>query len=269
MKIALTIAGYDPSSGAGVTADLMVFAAHGLYGTSAITSLTVQSTTGVRSSQPVSAETLRQMLDCLHSDLPPAGIKIGMLATAKAVEVVANYLEAVRRTSPQTPVVLDPVLRSSSGRELLSLEGLALLHKRLLPLVDWVTPNLSELSLLTDLPVARRNQVEPAARLLQSSYPKVNVFATGGHLEQPDDLLLTVTGDLHWIPGERIDSTSTHGTGCALSSALLSRLVSGGEALAAATSAKHYVAEAIRRAVPLGHGHGPLNHLWPLQQGKK
>jgi hydroxymethylpyrimidine/phosphomethylpyrimidine kinase len=271
MKIALTIAGYDPSSGAGVTADLMVFAAHGLYGTSAITSLTVQSTTGVRSSQPVSAETLRQTLDCLHSDLPPAGIKIGMLATAEAVEVVAQYLEEVQGASPLTPVVLDPVLRSSSGRELLSLEGLALLRKHLLPLVGWVTPNLAELSLLTDLPVTRRDQVEPAVRLLQSTYPKLNILATGGHLEQPDDLLLPASGDLHWIPGERVDSSSTHGTGCALSSALLSRLVSGDEALAAATGAKHYVAEAIQRAVPLGHGHGPLNHLWPLQlqQGKK
>jgi len=110
MKIALTIAGFDPSSGAGVTADIMVFAAHGFFGTSAITSLTIQSTTGVRGSQPVSGKTLVDTLDCLHSDLPPAGIKIGMLATAEIVATVSSYLEGIRRLSPHTPVVLDPVL---------------------------------------------------------------------------------------------------------------------------------------------------------------
>jgi len=266
MKIALTIAGYDPSSGAGITADLMVFAAHGLYGTSAITSLTVQSTTGVQSSQPVAPETLRQTLDCLHADLPPAGIKIGMLATAEMVEVVAQYLEDVRRVTPQTLVALDPVLTSSLGRELLSVQGLASLRKHLLPLVDWVTPNLAELSMLTDRPVTSQKQVESASCLLQNSYPNLNILATGGHLEQPNDLLLTPGGKSSWIAGERIESTSTHGTGCALSSALLSRVVLGDEAIAAATAAKHYVTEAIRRAVPLGHGHGPLNHLWPLQK---
>jgi hydroxymethylpyrimidine/phosphomethylpyrimidine kinase len=265
MKIALTIAGYDPSSGAGVTSDLMVFAAHGLYGTSAITSLTVQSTTGVKNSQPVAAETLRETLECLHSDLPPAGIKIGMLATAEIVEVVARYLETVRKVAPQTPVVLDPVLSSSSGRELLSVEGLARLRKLLLPLVDWVTPNLSELCLLSGAPVTSRDQVEPAARLLQNAYRRLTVLATGGHLDQPDDLLLCPGENPLWVPGKRIESTSTHGTGCALSSALLSRLLLGDSSSRAATAAKHYVSEAIRRAVPIGHGHGPLNHLWPLQ----
>lgn len=110
----LTIAGFDPSSGAGVTADLMVFAAHGLFGTSCITALTVQSTLGVRSSEPVSAEIVRATLDCLHTDLPPIGIKIGMLATAANVAAVADYLETIRVDSPGIPVVLDPVVRASS-----------------------------------------------------------------------------------------------------------------------------------------------------------
>ncbi|WP_035349236.1 bifunctional hydroxymethylpyrimidine kinase/phosphomethylpyrimidine kinase [Edaphobacter aggregans] len=266
MQTVLTIAGFDPSSGAGVTADLMVFAAHGLFGTSVITSLTVQSTTGVRSSQPVEAGILRQTLDCLHADLPPAGVKLGMLASAAIVEVVADYLEELKRDSPRLPVVLDPVIRSSSGRELLSPDGLALLRERLLPLASWTTPNLAELSALTGLPVNRHDDLEPATRALQHYCPALNVLATGGHLDSPDDLLLTSEGDFHWLAGERIESTSTHGTGCALSSALLSRLVLGGSALEAAWSAKHYVAEAIRRASPLGHGHGPLNHLWPLHR---
>jgi hydroxymethylpyrimidine/phosphomethylpyrimidine kinase len=266
MKTALSIAGYDPSSGAGVTSDLMVFAAHGLFGTSAISGLTVQSTLGVRSIQPLASETLRETLECLHSDLPPAGIKIGMLATVEIVEVVARYLETVRNVDPQTAVVLDPVLRSSAGRELLTAEGLTRLRQLLLPLVDWVTPNLSELSLLTGKPVTDRDQVEPVAQSLQSDYPALTILATGGHLDQPDDLLLRPSEAPLWLRGERIETTSTHGTGCALSSALLSRLLLGDDACAAATASKHYVSEAIRRAVPIGHGHGPLNHLWPLRE---
>jgi hydroxymethylpyrimidine/phosphomethylpyrimidine kinase len=265
MQTALTIAGFDPSSGAGVTADLFVFAAHGLFGTSAITSLTVQSTVGVRSSHPVDAGMVMETLECLHYDLPPAGVKIGMLATASIVEVVAAYLERMRGLTLRTPVVLDPVIRSSSGRELLSDEGVALIRERLLPLTSWVTPNLSELSLLSGLPVSSRQQMEAAAVALHNDYPELNVLATGGHLDQPDDLILTAEGELHWIPGERVVSSSTHGTGCALSSAVLSRLVLGDEPLSAATRAKHYVTEAIRRAAPMGQGHGPLNHLWQLR----
>jgi hydroxymethylpyrimidine/phosphomethylpyrimidine kinase len=264
MKIALTIAGFDPSSGSGVTADLMVFAAHGFFGTSAITSLTVQSTMGVRGSHPVSAKTLEETLDCLQSDLPPAGVKVGMLATADIVETVSLYLEKLRKLSAYTPVVLDPVLRSSSGRELLSAEGVSLLRTRLLPLVDWVTPNLAELSLLSGLPVENRDQVEPAARRLRNSFSQLSILVTGGHLDKPDDLLLAADGP-HWISGRRVESTSTHGTGCTLSSALLCRHLLGDTPLDAAKAAKHYVTEAIRRASPMGQGHGPLNHLWPLR----
>lgn len=266
MKTVLTIAGFDPSSGAGITADLMVFAAHGLFGASAITSLTVQSTLGVRNSQPVSAHILRETLDCLHDDLPPAGVKIGMLATEEIVDAVAGYLANLRRVSPQTPVVLDPILQSSSGRELLTMGGVQLLRERLLPLSDWVTPNLAELSLLAGVKIINCDQLEPSARALQSSYPNLNVVATGGHLDKPDDLLLTRDGDIHWSAGERIDSKATHGTGCTFSSALLSRLVLGDEPVDAVAAAKNYVTEAIRRAAPIGHGHGPLNHLWPLRR---
>ncbi len=266
MPTVLTIAGFDPSSGAGITADLMVFAAHGLFGTSCITSLTVQSTLGVIESHPVPAETVRATLDCLHSDLPPAGIKIGMLATAPTVATVAGYLTRLRSQAPQIPVVLDPVLRSTSGRELLDPEGLTQLRHRLLPLVDWITPNLEELSLLTGRPVTRREDLPEAAHQLQRSHPNLNVFATAGHLNPPDDLLLISAGEIHWLPGEHIASTSTHGTGCALSSAFLSRLVLGDTPYAAAQAAKQYVAEAIRSARPIGHGHGPLHHLWPLRK---
>lgn len=265
MKTALTIAGYDPSSGAGITADLMVFAAHGHFGTSAITGLTVQSTVGVRNSKPTDTTFLRETLDCLHEDLLPAGIKIGMLSTARSVETVADYIERVLKEAPDTPVVLDPVVRSSSGTDLLSRDGLAALRDRLLPLVNWATPNLDELGILCGSPVDNRGQVEPAARSLQRRLPNLNLVATGGHLDRTDDLLLTKDGSTYWIEGERIESNSTHGTGCAFSSALLSRLLLGDTPLEAATAAKFYVTEAIRHATPLGRGRGPLNLLWLMR----
>jgi len=265
MQTVLTIAGFDPSSGAGITADLMVFAAYGLYGTSCITSLTIQSTLGVRSAHALDAELVHQTLDCLDQDMPPAGIKIGMLGSAAVVETVADYLTHLRQRLPYIPVVLDPVLNSSSGRELLSEKGLGAMKSHLLPLVDWITPNLAELSLLSGLPVIRKEDLLPAARTLQLIHPGLNVLATGGHLDQPHDLLAMPSSEAVWLPGEKIETVSTHGTGCTLSSALLSRLVLGDVPLAAAESAKRYVTEALRSAVPTGRGNGPLHHLWPLR----
>ena len=161
--------------------------------------------------------------------------------------------------------MVDPVIRSSSGRELLAPEGVTLLRERLLPLASWVTPNLDELSLLSGVKVATPADVVLGSQVLRERYPDLHVLATGGHLERPDDLLMAPGCGPEWIQGERIESTSTHGTGCALSSALLSRLVLGEGPLEAAQGAKRYVAEAIRRAEPLGYGKGPLNHLWPLK----
>jgi hydroxymethylpyrimidine/phosphomethylpyrimidine kinase len=269
MQIALTIAGFDPSSGAGVTADLMVFAAHRLFGTSCITSLTVQSTLGVQATHPVAATTVRATLDCLHADLPAAGIKIGMLSTAENVAAIAEFLASLRKSETinhRIPIVLDSVMRSSSGRELLESTGVTLLRDRLLPLVDWVTPNLDELSILTGLPVASKDDMLAAALALHAAHPALTILATGGHLKPPDDLLLTPDGDARWLPGTHIPTTSTHGTGCALSSALLSRLIQGGEPYDATLAAKNYVAQALRTATPIGGGRGPIHHLWPLDK---
>jgi hydroxymethylpyrimidine/phosphomethylpyrimidine kinase len=265
MQTVLTIAGFDPSSGAGVTADLMVFAAHGLFGTSCITGLTVQSTVGVRSTTAVSGEVVKATLDCLVSDLPPAGIKIGMLTTAEIVSVVAEFLAGFRDEESRVPVVLDPVLRSSSGRELLDAAGVAAMRESLLPLVDWVTPNLEELGVLTGREVKKREDMPEAALALKEMGWELNVLATGGHLNPPDDLLVTAEGEKVWMPGTQMVSRSTHGTGCAFSSALLSRLVLGDSATDAAARAKEYVAEAIRTGIPMGRGIGPVNHLWPLR----
>jgi hydroxymethylpyrimidine/phosphomethylpyrimidine kinase len=162
-------------------------------------------------------------------------------------------------------VVLDPVLRSSSGRELLDAEGVTAMRESLLPLVDWVTPNLEELGVLTGREVRRREEMPEAAAALQEMGWELNVLATGGHLNPPDDLLAPAGGEMLWLAGEQMVSRSTHGTGCAFSSALLSRLVLGDDARDAAVAAKGYVAEAIRTAEAMGRGIGPVNHLWSLR----
>jgi hydroxymethylpyrimidine/phosphomethylpyrimidine kinase len=279
MQTVLTIAGFDPSSGAGVTADLMVFAAHGLFGTSCITALTVQSTVGVLDTHPVAAQIVGETLNCLNADIRPDGIKIGMISTEDNLLVICSYLEklheqhvAVDETC-EVPVVVDPVMRSSSGRELLDPLGVIALREKLLPLVDWVTPNLEEIAILSGQPVTRREDVPGACRALQARVLKrrgeqrLGILATGGHLDPPYDFLLMPDGESLWLPGQRVKTRSTHGTGCAFSSAFLSRLVLGDAPQEAAVAAKRYVAEALRTAEGIGTGRGPMKHLWPLLNG--
>jgi len=196
-----------------------------------------------------------------------AGIKIGMLGTAAAVEAVTSFLDGLRKRGREIPVVVDPVLRASSGKELLHTGSIEALKTQLLPLVNWVTPNLDELVRLTGMPVKDREQMALAADALQRSVQgqAIGVLAKGGHLEIPDDLVLTADREKIWLRGERVETTSTHGTGCALSSALLCRLVLGDGVIEAADGAKKYVAEAMRRAEKIGQGRGPMNLLWPLR----
>jgi hydroxymethylpyrimidine/phosphomethylpyrimidine kinase len=258
----LTIAGHDPSSGAGITADLQTFAAHRLLGTSAITALTVQSTLGVAQIHAVPPTLLQHTLQYLCADLPPAGIKIGMLDSAEIVSTVAAFLAV--GCEPKIPVVLDPILRSSSGASLLTPEALETLHNQLLPSVTWITPNWFELSALTDLPIETLAQAEAATHALALRHPHLHIVATAGDRSEPIDILRLPTGEIHRFVGEHIESTSTHGTGCAFSSALLCLLVLRDTPIEAVRGAKHFVTEAIRRAPNLGHGKGPLNLLWHL-----
>ncbi len=264
MKTVLTIAGFDPSSGAGITADLMVFAAHGLFGTSCITALTVQNTLGVFATHPIALDTVTDTLLHLLDDLPPAGIKIGMLATAGNVSAVAAFLARMRRQQP-VAVVLDPVVKSSSGKPLLDPAGISAIRSELLPLVDWVTPNIAELGALLDRDLPPGSDLLGAASDLQRLGRDLSVVVTGGDLDPPDELLLVSDSSPWTLPGQKIQTSSTHGTGCTFSSSLLSRLVLGDQPRQAAEAAKAYVAHAMRTAVPLGKGHGPLNHLWPLR----
>ena len=263
--VALTVAGFDPSSGAGITADLKVFAAHGLFGVSAITALTVQSTQGVRGVEPVSGRLLRESLACLRDDMEIAGVKIGMLGSSEAVEALAGFLSGAG--IPRERVVLDPVLRSSSGRALLDDDGVALLREKLLPVVGWVTPNLAELAVLTgETEPETREAIPSAARELaqmaaSGGNPELNIVVTGGHLERPDDFLERRAGTnagfqaSGWRLGRRTAPD-------AVLSALLSRLLRGDSGMEAVGAAKRYVREAMLAAYPIGKGRGPMHHLY-------
>ncbi len=268
--VGLTIAGFDPSSGAGVTADLKVFAAHGIYGMAAVTALTVQSTLGVQGSRAVDAELLKQTLECLRDDVDFSGIKIGMLAEAGLVEVVANFLAGLG-DEVRERVVLDPVMRSSSGRLLLEARGVEALKGRLLRQVGWITPNVDEAAALTRLPVGNREEIATAAARLQemaaeAGNGELNVVVTGGHRERPDDFLRTLRGEEYWLAGERVETNATHGTGCAFSTALVCGLIEGYPAYPAVEAAKGYVTAALKAAYPVGRGKGPMNHLYRFER---
>jgi hydroxymethylpyrimidine/phosphomethylpyrimidine kinase len=264
--IALTIAGFDPSNGAGVTADLSVFAAHGLYGISAITATTVQSTMGVAAIRAADPAWLQRTLEHVTGDLPAAGIKLGILATDPIVRVVSEFLRTVPR---RVPIVYDPVLHASSGMELLDPSALRRIHAEFLPVVGWITPNWSELSILTGERVRTLEDASRAADLLGKPHPGLHIVVTGGDQDEPIDLLRTPGGAVQTFLGEKIETTSTHGTGCAFSSALLSRLIQGDAPAKAVARAKAYVVEALRTAPGLGNGRGPLNLLWPLRSGRR
>jgi hydroxymethylpyrimidine/phosphomethylpyrimidine kinase len=265
--VVLTIAGFDPSSGAGITADIKTIAAHECYGVSCITALTVQSTRGVRKVQPVAGEFILETLHELITDLEIAALHIGMLGTGEAVGVVADFLGRVKLPH----VVLDPILRSSSGADLLDQAGLQLLIERLVPLAEVITPNLAEAAVLTGLPVTNLAQMRTAAARLHS-IGAANIVITGGDLEKATDLLSFATRrgvEQEVFKAERLKSNSTHGTGCAFATALACHLAHGRGLPEAVLLSKAYVAAAIGNAQPLGGGVGPVNHLYRMNRQRR
>jgi len=259
----MVVAGFDPSGGAGITADIKTVAAHGLYGTSAITALTVQTTQGVSRWEPVSPETVQATLEALIEDSPPAAVKIGMLGSGKAARCVAEVLRAGRLRN----VILDPVIRSTLGAELIDSEGLDILRSELVPLADVITPNLAEAALLAGIEVRDLPSMEESARRLRQRGAR-SVVITGGHLPEPVDLLAEGSrhGALEFrrFPGSRVDTGNTHGTGCAFSTALACNLALGKSLPDAVAAAKEYVTKALRTSYSVGKGPGPINHLFEL-----
>lgn len=286
--IVLTIAGFDPSSGAGITADIKTIAAHGCYGVSCITALTVQSTSGVKRVEAVDPALVSETLEALAEDLDIAAVHIGMLGSARVVKAVADFLssDASRGRSGTLSgrahlpnIVLDPVLKSSSGTALLDAAGTRLLIEKLIPLADVVTPNVDEAEALTGIKVRDLDEMKAAAAKLHAMGAKAMVI-TGGHLDKAIDLLSYQTKrgmeqqaeqriEQEVFKAERQRSNSTHGTGCAFSTAMACHLALDRGLAEAALLAKTYVTAAIANGHPLGRGPGPVNHLYRMGQQRR
>ena len=269
--VVLTIAGFDPSSGAGVTADIKTIAAHGCYGVACITAMTVQSTGGVRRVEAVDPGLVTGTLEELAGDIPISAVHIGMLGTAKVARAVAEFLGRRSGKTKLPHVVLDPVLKSSSGADLLDSSGTKVLIEKLIPLADVITPNVDEAAVLTGLRVTDLEEMRAAAAKLHE-IGSVGVVITGGHLDKAIDLLSFTTKhgvEQEVFKAEKQRSTSTHGTGCAFATAMACHLALDRGLAEAALLAKTYVTAAIAAGHPLGRGTGPVNHLYRMNEQRR
>jgi hydroxymethylpyrimidine kinase/phosphomethylpyrimidine kinase len=259
--ILLTIAGFDPSCGAGIAADLKTFAAHNCYGIAAIAALTVQSSEGVKSVHATPASTLRAQLDVLADDVSIAAVKIGMLANRANASVVAEFLDARKFAH----VVLDPVTRPTAGNaELLDAAGLKFVRDELLKRVSVITPNMPEAGFLTGIDVKDIASMKEAALRLAEMGARA-VIVTGGHMDKPTDVLCE-GGAVETFGGDHVRSPNTHGSGCTFSSAIAAQLAAGQQLPQAVILAKAYVTKAIEKAYQVGKGPGPLNQLFRFHQ---
>ena len=261
MKTALSIAGSDPSGGAGIQADLKTMTMHGVYAMSAVTALTAQNTTGVRGVLECSPEFLALQLDCVFSDIVPDAVKTGMVASAPLIRVIADRLTHYQVQN----LVVDPVMVSTSGSRLLEKEALEALREQLLPLATLITPNIPEAEVLSGLSIRDGRGMEEAARVIGDACGCA-VLCKGGHAIRDADDVLYDRGRLRWFRGERIDNPNTQGTGCTLSSAIAANLALGLPLEEAVARAKDYLSGALRAMLDLGAGSGPLNHAYPLTE---
>ncbi|MEX0754286.1 MAG: bifunctional hydroxymethylpyrimidine kinase/phosphomethylpyrimidine kinase [Actinomycetota bacterium] len=259
---ALTIAGSDPGGGAGIQADLKTFSALGVYGMTAITAVTVQNTKGVSGFDEVSPDTVGAQIRAVATDIGVDAAKTGMLASAS---IVAAVVDAVRETRLPN-LVVDPVFVSKHGHTLLADDAVDAIRSDLFPLATLVTPNLDEASGLLGEPVRSRGEMRRAAIALLATGPDA-VLIKGGHLEggMAADLFLDPTRE-EWLEVERIDTPHTHGTGCTLSASIAASLARGDDLLDAVWAGKAFVTGAIRHALVLGDGIGPVDPLWDLDR---
>lgn len=273
----LTVAGSDSSGGAGIQADLKTMLANGVFGMSAITSLTAQNTTGVRAVQNADLAILADQIDAVFEDIPPMAVKIGMVSSAALIETIADRLTAHQARN----IVLDPVMVATSGAKLIDDDAVAALTTRLFPLATVITPNMPETEALLEQALQERSSAndDPAARLLSegiraeadmetaartlAEHFGCAVLVKGGHgVKDANDVLVEPDGAVTWFTGPRIDNPNTHGTGCTLSSAIASHLALGETLPQAVRSAKDYLTGALAEQLDLGHGSGPMDHAW-------
>jgi len=257
---ALSIAGSDSGGGAGIQADLKTFSALGVYGMTAVTAVTVQNTQGVSGVHALPPAIVAQQIRAVASDIGVDAAKTGMLANAAIVEAVAQALvdEGV------TNLVVDPVFVSKHGNPLLVEDAVEALATTILPLATIVTPNLHEAGGLAGIDVTTREGMRKAADAILDRGASA-VLVKGGHLDEPEaaDLFLDAAGE-RWLSAPRIEARNTHGTGCTLSSAIAAHLAKGKSLAEAVEAAKAFVTEAIRHALAIGHGIGPVDQLWPI-----
>jgi len=262
MARVLIIAGSDSGGGAGIQADIKTVTTLGGYAATAITAITVQDTTGVHAVEGLSADLVRQQIDVVLADIGADALKTGMLHSAEIIEAVADGIEAYEEVPP---LVVDPVMVATSGDRLLEQKAEAALKGRLLPLAFVATPNIHEAAVLTDMPVKTAGDMREAARALLASGPD-SVLVTGGDLggDVVVDVLATPM-EIRTFTSPRINSTSTHGTGCTLASAIATYLGQGRDIVDAVEEARDYVHMAISHAPKIGKGRGPLDHGWVVR----
>ena len=258
LPTALTIAGSDSGAGAGIQADLKTFAAHGVYGTSAITALTAQNTIGVSGVHVVQDDFVTAQIEAVVSDLGCDAVKTGMLGNSTIVEAVAAAVEALELAN----LVVDPVMVAKSGDHLLDEEAVHAMRWTLLRLARVVTPNIPEAEVLAKMSIGSLADMREAATRIAALKPAA-VVIKGGHLPGPEVVdLLFEKGAFKEFVGPRIEGRNTHGTGCTFAAAIAAHLAKGVELADAVSAAKNYVEGAMRNGIPLGKGHRPLNHFW-------
>jgi len=259
MKHILSIAGTDPSGGAGAQADLKTFCAHGCYGMNVITAVVSQNTQGVIDYMDVTPQLIASQIDAVFDDITVDAVKIGMVSVPETIEIIG---ERMRRYAPPY-LVIDPVMVATSGHRLLVPEAEQSLRTILVPLADVLTPNIPEAEVLAQMEIKDYADMEEACRRISAMGAKA-VLVKGGHrIEDATDVLYDGS-QFHYFKGRHIDSTSTHGTGCSLSSAIASNLAKGFALVEAVQQAKQFVFEGIAHAEPIGKGHGPIHHFYGL-----
>ena len=260
MRTALSIAGSDSSGGAGIQADIKTMSANGVYAMTAVTALTAQNTTGVTDILDSTPAFLSAQLDAVFTDIFPDAVKIGMVSSAELISVIAQKL----RQYNARHIVVDPVMVATSGSRLLREDAVEALKTEILPLAEVATPNIPEAEILADMPIRTPADMENAARSISEKYGCA-VLCKGGHdLNDANDLLWK-DGAGYWFNGRRINNPNTHGTGCTLSSAIAANLAKGMALEDAVRRAKEYISGALAAMLDLGHGRGPMNHLFDLK----
>lgn len=272
MKKVLTIAGSDSSGGAGIQTDLKTFAAYGVYGMSVITAITAQNTIGVLGVESVSEKMVREQIRAIFDDIEVDAIKVGMLSDINIIKIVADAISVYRVNN----IVVDPVMISTSGFDLINSQAKSVLVNELLPKANLITPNLSEAQCIlyqiyknNKLKISNSKDMVDAGKII-SDFTKNHVLIKGGHLEdRPCDVLVTKDKEVFFYDNERINTKNTHGTGCTLSSAIASNLALGYPIEKAVANAKKFITDAIRNSLDIGHGCGPTNPMGEIYKELK